>query len=618
MKQKAYTRVCLVNSAYALFNYLLISSMEEIEKTYFFFSRGIPDTCQNYFKSQANIIKPYNNKVINELYEIYIRFFARYKWPVLKKAELYGMKCGPLFAEIIGERMFTQIEEGGEYIDKINQKRKFQGVRRLLHGRFYNLHACNSPYIKNIYLTGQNENASVMKQSNVIRFNILEQWKSNKAKQQLILEAFNITSEDIQALSTKTDILLTQPLSEDSILSIEEEIKLYKELIKNVSIDQLCIKIHPREKEDKYSQEFKESFIFSKKVPMQLLLCLNCKFSRAFTICSTAIVSIEQMSKNTQIIFAGSKIHPNILKHLGSIELSDYQHPTKQSNTTPSMGGGNKHLLNKVLCAFENRINKPRINIWATLYFNFRTLSFKQAFHFPVLIYGKTKFISLGGKVEFHNCKPRRGLVKIGRQRDYYTHRAANEIDLSPQACMIFNGPCLIGYSCLLRIHGRLQIERMTSIGSSVRIFCFSNIQIGQHCRITFQNTIMDSNCHYIFNIESRQIQNIIGKVSIASFNWIGNNTTIMKGTCTIPHTIVASHSLLNKDYSALTDQKEYMFLAGSPAKVKAEKCRLHRIMSLAREHEITDYFATHPETDYMVYEKEFTDPAEDLITIFK
>lgn len=628
MKKKAYNRVCLVNSAYSLFNYLLISTIEEIESTYFFFSYGIPESCHAYFKKQAYIITPLKNKFLNELYEIYIHFFSRCKWPVLKQAELFGMKCGPLFAEIIGERTFTQIEEGGEYIDKVNIPRKLQIIRRFLHGRFYNQHTCNSPYIKNIYLTGQNENASVMKQKNVIRFDILKEWEKSKEKQQLILKAFDVTEKDILSLKSKTDILLTQPLSEDGIITEEEEMNLYKQLIKDAKTAHLCIKPHPRERSHKYVSTFNDSYVFSKKVPLQVLLCLNCNYQRAYTICSTAIAAITQIHTHIQITFAGSKIHPNILKHLGDIELNDYQrtpHMRMDNHHISSIPRGedayrdkskHKRIINRILCVIENRINKPRVNWWSTLYFNFRTQPFKQALKLPVLIYGKTKIISLGGEVEFHDCHIARGLVKIGRSRDHYTHSKPNEIDLANRAKIIFHGHCNISYSCILRIHGILEVDRMTSFGTSVGIFCSNKISIGKHCRIAFNNIIMDSNCHYILNMENHQISNILGEVTIADFNWIGNNTTIMKDTRTIPHTIVASRSLLNKDYSKLTDRKEYLFLAGNPAKAKIERI-LHRVLSYTREQEIALYFKKNPNEPFMIWNPPFNDTIEDLIIFF-
>ena len=57
-------------------------------------------------------------------------------------------------------------------------------------------------------------------------------------------------------------------------------------------------------------------------------------------------------------------------------------------------------------------------------------------------------------------------------------------------------------------------------------------------------------------------------------------NNTILKGTILSDHTIVASQSLLNKDYS----EYNYCLLAGQPAKLKKQGVYLNR------DNDIIDY----------------------------
>ena len=55
--------------------------------------------------------------------------------------------------------------------------------------------------------------------------------------------------------------------------------------------------------------------------------------------------------------------------------------------------------------------------------------------------------------------------------------------------------------------------------------------------------------------------------IKIGCRNWIGNHTTIMKGTQTPNDCIIASNSLLNKDYGSRSN----VMIAGTPAKIIGE-----------------------------------------------
>jgi hypothetical protein len=79
------------------------------------------------------------------------------------------------------------------------------------------------------------------------------------------------------------------------------------------------------------------------------------------------------------------------------------------------------NIINKIFGKLEFIVNSRHVNWLTTLYFNFRTMPFSVACKLPVYIYGwNTKIVSLSGTVSF-DCTPKRGMVKIGRHRDYYT-----------------------------------------------------------------------------------------------------------------------------------------------------------------------------------------------------
>ncbi len=84
-------------------------------------------------------------------------------------------------------------------------------------------------------------------------------------------------------------VLVTQPLSEDNIVSEEEKILLYKEIVAaHIGDAKLYIKVHPREKTD-YTKVFPESSLLQQNCPAELLSLLNISFGKAITLFSTAI-----------------------------------------------------------------------------------------------------------------------------------------------------------------------------------------------------------------------------------------------------------------------------------------------------------------------------------------
>lgn len=92
---------------------------------------------------------------------------------------------------------------------------------------------------------------------------------------------------------TKSTLLLTQPLSEDGLISHEKKIALYQYLVNKYAIGLLYIKPHPRDKEN-WTEIFPNAQILGiPKIPFELYL-LNEKmhFNRAITAFSTSIDNI--------------------------------------------------------------------------------------------------------------------------------------------------------------------------------------------------------------------------------------------------------------------------------------------------------------------------------------
>lgn len=151
---------------------------------------------------------------------------------------------------------------------------------------------------------------------NTIQYiNMAELWRQNHNKD-AIKSIFNLTNIDLDLLKQYTEIVFTQPLSEDKLMTEKEKIDLYRKLLKNASYDKIIFRPHPREETD-YTKYFCGCFVYKKKIPFELLLLSGVKFNKAYTIFSTIVYSLPEQ---TEIIFGGTSMHPNLVNKFGCIE----------------------------------------------------------------------------------------------------------------------------------------------------------------------------------------------------------------------------------------------------------------------------------------------------------
>lgn len=170
--------------------------------------------------------------------------------------------------------------------------------------------------VKKIHLT-QKENIPEIIKDKVEIVNINSLWaeKTDKEKE-YILNIFNFNIKDVETLLKKKNILFTQPLSEDGILTEEEKISLYHKIISKYDISDLVIKPHPREKTD-YKEVFKDIYVFKSNIPSELLELLNIRFDKVITLFSTAVLQYNQ----DQVDFYGTVCHSKLKEHFGDIRF---------------------------------------------------------------------------------------------------------------------------------------------------------------------------------------------------------------------------------------------------------------------------------------------------------
>ncbi|MGY0394104.1 glycosyltransferase family 52 [Fusobacterium sp. SYSU M8A802] len=139
-------------------------------------------------------------------------------------------------------------------------------------------------------------------------------------KKKEILDIFDINLEKLENLKNEKEkiLLITQPLSEDNIISEEEKIDIYSNLLKERDIKKIYIKPYPREKTD-YTKVLKniEVVIIEKEFPIEIFMLLNMELKKVMTLFSTAALNLKN---KYDIEFIGTKDYETLYDKFGVIE----------------------------------------------------------------------------------------------------------------------------------------------------------------------------------------------------------------------------------------------------------------------------------------------------------
>ena len=242
---------------------------------------------------------------------------------------------------------------------------------------------------------------------------------------------------------------------------------------------------------------------------------------------------------------------------------------------------------------------RRKINIIKTIYINFRCLPFKQAILFPIMCYGPIRFRQLSGKIILKEM--RRGALKIGVDACGYRTKGTTTFTLLKGATMKVDGSVLIyqGASVFVGKNAVLTMRNCSTLGDDAEIVCFKRITIGISTDLTWQCQVTDFGSHFVMDCETGRVNTLFREVELGNYCWIGNRTTIQPGTRLPDWTIVASNSLLNKNYVTLGLQS-YSLIGGQPAKLLRQGVK--RIYDKQKEAELMSWFA-HNNEPYVVIE---------------
>ena len=250
----------------------------------------------------------------------------------------------------------------------------------------------------------------------------------------------------------------------------------------------------------------------------------------------------------------------------------------------------------KLLSIIKNIIcgPAPKMNIIKTFIFNFKLLPFRQAVILPIYMYGRWNSRSLKGSIVIDSDKIQTGMFKFGYDTAGYFTAAISTLSIHDKATFHIAKGVRIGQGvqiCLMS-GSELVLKENSSLNDNVKVICSASIVIGKSSRITWECQVTDYGSHYIMEKNANQVSSISYPVIIGDYCWIGNRTTIMPRTLLPNRVIVASNSLLIKNYVEM-GIKEYTMIGGSPAKLIKEN--VFRIYKKENEDKIKKYFKNNP-----------------------
>ena len=208
---------------------------------------------------------------------------------------------------------------------------------------------------------------------------------------------------------------------------------------------------------------------------------------------------------------------------------------------------------------------KLHLNLAKTLYFNFRVFDFKTAIKLPVWLYGHIRLEGLHrGCVVLQRIKM--GGVKMGGgwETDVFGRFNRYISVLRLQGKLVLGNDIAMQQGVVLSVskNAILRIGNNSAFNERVTIHSKVSITINDNCRIGWNVQIFDTGFHYMINKGKLAYRN--APVVIENNVWVGNGVSIMKGTYLPAYTVVASNSLVNKNFKEIG---EHCMIGGVPAK---------------------------------------------------
>lgn len=289
--------VDLVYTTYTLLLYLLYQSKEEIASTAFFCGFGLPqaviDKLPNSIDCQRYYCGTFNNNPIQYLYFYHQLKQLRREFPFLKHSKYYGADHLRYHSAIIGYNKMCVIGDGlGLYYpSKFEEPSLWGKILQSIFGIITKPHG-RGKHCDSILYTGMLPLS--LPDKKLIKINPAQLWNEDVEKQRMILNLFDLNQQDLEMFKGKDIIIFTQHL--ELIMSMENKIKIYQDVISQFDNKKIIIKTHPLEDTD-YGFYFPNVACFTKPLPMELITFMGIIPKIVVTYNSAAVFNFGDETK---------------------------------------------------------------------------------------------------------------------------------------------------------------------------------------------------------------------------------------------------------------------------------------------------------------------------------
>lgn len=184
-----------------------------------------------------------------------------------------------------------------------------------------------------------------------------------------------------------------------------------------------------------------------------------------------------------------------------------------------------------------------------TLRFNFHYFPFTIAIKLPVVVSHKTYLRELHGKVLLPDSI-RTAMIKIGFGDVGHYDRKYSRSIWQVSGIIDFKGNAAIGHGSKISVRGKVTFGENFNMTAESTIVCAREIAFGNNCLISWDNLIMDTDEHSIYDLKENKRINSEKPIIIGDHVWIGCKCTVLKGTHVADNSIVAAGSFLRNNFS--------------------------------------------------------------------
>ena len=209
------------------------------------------------------------------------------------------------------------------------------------------------------------------------------------------------------------------------------------------------------------------------------------------------------------------------------------------------------------------------LSLLKTIYLNFRTLSFSEAIHLPIVVsrHVKIRGVTKGSIKIKKGIKPFMILFGFGGSEDLRLYNSKRSV------LMCRNGGTIVFTGGFARFSPHFSLLVDSSFISFGNGFTCNNgcsfssvngITFGDDCLIGGNVVVRDSDGHQVINNDSTAIiENRDAKVEIGDHVWICNNCSILKGVKIASNNIISYDTLCTKSV-----EHQHCLIAGHPGNI--------------------------------------------------